>query len=105
MQFERPQFTTIFEMLNVAAMGQEIKKLQAGRPGREFELFVMYVFERAGFSVRDVAQNREITGIDCVLSDPRTSQTYAHVQAKQFSTAVGVEWIMGLGASFLLVPT
>ena len=61
------KFEAIFDQSNLEEMKKEIKCLKEGRAGREFELFAVYVFERAGFRVNDVAQERSIAGIDFEL--------------------------------------
>jgi|GEM_PF-1009890 len=93
------KFDTIFDLYNLDEMRKEIKSLKEGRAGREFELFAVYVFERAGFRVHDVAQGRSIPGIDFELFplNSDTTKPLAYVQAKHVSQTVGIDEVMRLG--------
>lgn len=100
------KFGSIFETLNLDDMRKKIKELNNGRAGREFELFSKYVFERAGFYVNDVAQERKVRGIDFELYP--LSRDFpvpiAYVQAKHVAQPVGLNDIMNLGGVILPHP-
>ncbi len=103
---DSPKFDGIFQLASLEAMKSEIKGLKEGRPGREFERFCVSLFERAGFRVHDVAQERSVTGIDFELFplNSDTTKPLAYVQAKHVSQTVGVDEVMQLGGVILPGP-
>jgi chromosome partitioning protein len=84
------RFRRIFSLVNRANLQTEIQSLRNGRAGREFELFIKYVFERAGYRVRDVAQTRAIPGIDLEIASPiaNASVSKAYIQVRQVTDPI-----------------
>jgi chromosome partitioning protein len=67
---------------------------------REFELFIKYVFERAGYSVKDVSKGRDGGNIDLEVYNPRTvdPEPESLIQVKLYNDDIGPNFVNAFGA-------